>query len=127
MVELAGVSWAGIEGDTFNLDTGEQMSLSDIFKTSKEDYMNYIYDFVTKQVANNLSNTNNPVAGYMFSDAYASDGQAAIKSFDQSDFYLSKDGLVIFYPKYVLADGASGPQKFVIPYEAVSDMLAIEI
>jgi hypothetical protein len=43
----------------------------------------------------------------------------------QSDFYLTKDALVVFYQKYVLAAGVVGPIKFEIPYVSISNVLDI--
>jgi len=60
------VGWAGIEGDSFDLNTGKKLSLKDIFNVSNDEYM---------------------------------------------IFYLSKNSLVAFYPKYALVDGAAGPEK----------------
>lgn len=34
---------------------------------------------------------------------------------------------MVFYPKYALSIGAAGPIVFEIPYEKISDMLAIDI
>lgn len=63
----------------------------------------------------------------MFDDAYSGDGYKSIRNFDLNDFYLTKNALVIFYPKYALADGAAGPQVFEIPFESISNMLALDI
>jgi hypothetical protein len=63
----------------------------------------------------------------MFDDAYFGDGYKSIRNFDPNDFYLSQNALVVFYQKYVLADGAAGPLIFEIPYESISNILAIDI
>ncbi|SKC76966.1 DUF3298 and DUF4163 domain-containing protein [Maledivibacter halophilus] len=124
-----GVGWAGIEGDSFDLNTGRKLSLKDIFKVSEDDYMNIIYDFVSKKIMNEINSNKQAGYGscYMFEDAYNSDGYKSIRDFDQNNFYLSKDSLVVFYPKYALADGAAGPQKFEIPYASISDVLAFDV
>ena len=44
-----GVSWAGMEGNAFNLNTGEKIELSDVFRVPEEEYLDYIYDYVSKQ------------------------------------------------------------------------------
>lgn len=124
-----GVGWAGIEADSFDLNTGKKLSLKDIFKVSEDEYMNIIYDFVSKKIMN--ENKSNKQAGYgscyMFEDAYSGDGYKSIRDFDPNDFYLSKNALVVFYPKYALADGAAGPQKFEIPYESISVVLVFDV
>jgi len=42
--------------DTFNLNTGKKLGLSDIFKVSKDKYINYIYDFVSKKIMDEINN-----------------------------------------------------------------------
>ena len=121
-----GVSWAGIEGDTFDLDTGKKLGLKDIFKVSEDEYMNFIYDFVSEKIMNDINN-HKEAHDYLFDDPYSGDGYNSIRNFNPDDFYLSKDSLVVFYQKYALSIGAAGPIIFEIPYEKISDMLAIDI
>lgn len=122
-----GVGWAGREGDTFNLNTGKKLILSDIFKVSKDEYMNFIYDFVSKKIMNEINNDKESRNGYMFDDAYSGDGFKSIRGFDQNDFYLTKNALVVFYQKYALADGAAGPKVFEIPFDLISNMLTFNV
>jgi hypothetical protein len=122
-----GVGWAGIEGNTFDLNTGKKLSLKDIFKVSEDEYMSFIYDFVSKKIMDEINNDRESRHGYMFDDAYFGDGYKSIRNFDPNDFYLSQNALVVFYQKYVLADGAAGPLIFEIPYESISNILAIDI
>lgn len=123
-----GVGWAGIEGDTFNLNTGKKLSLSDIFKTSKDEYMNFIYNFVSEEITEIINDNSRSDSGsaFSFDYAYSGDGYESIRNFDPSNFYLTENYLVVFYPKYALTIGASGPLKFEIPIESISDMLAID-
>jgi hypothetical protein len=124
-----GVGWAGIEGDSFDLNTGKKLSLKDIFKVNKDEYMDFIYDYVSKKIMNEINSNKQAEYGscYMFDDAYTGDGYKSIRDFDPNNFYLSKNSLVVFYPKYALAAGAAGPQKFEIPYESISDMLDFDV
>lgn len=124
-----GVGWAGIEGASFNLNTGKKLSLDDIFNVNKDDYMNFIFGFVSEEIMATInSNLNSGYgSGYNFNDAYSDEGQEDIRRFDSDNFYLTKDALVIFYPKYTLSCGAAGPQEFFISYEKILDVLAIDI
>lgn len=122
-----GVSWADIEGDTFNLKTGKKLSLGDIFKVNNDEYMNFIYDFVSKKIMSEINSDKYSRQGYMFDDANSGEGYKSIRKYDQNNFYLTKNALVVFYPKYELADGASGPKMYEIPYESISDMMAIKV
>lgn len=122
-----GVGWAGIEGDTFDLNTGKKLGLSDIFAVDEERYMNVIYAFVSHRVAEDINANLQKGYGspYFFDDPYSGDGYESIRNFDPNDFYLTQTSLVVFYQKYALACGAEGPKVFEIPYEAVSEMLSI--
>lgn len=124
-----GVGWAGIEGDTFDLNTGKKLSLSDIFKVNKDEYMKSIYDFVSKKIMNEINKNLQAEygSGYDFDDAYSGDGYKSIRDFDPNNFYLTKNALVVFYPKYALACGAAGPQKFEIPFDSIVDVLALNV
>lgn len=119
-----GVSWVGLEGNVFNLSTGEKLGLSDLFRVSEEEYLTFIYDYVSKEITNGIQAG---TSGYFFADAYSEEGITSIRNFNRDNFYLSKVGLVVFYDKYELADGASGVQIFEIPYDMVRDMLAIDV
>lgn len=124
-----GVGWAGKEGDSFNLNTGKKLNLGDIFKVNKEEYMNFIYDFVSKQIMPKIKYNiqSGHGSGYNFEDAYSGVGYKNIRSFDPNNFYLTKNALVVFYPKYALAAGAAGPQEFSIPFESILNILAIDV
>ncbi|MCL1792332.1 MAG: RsiV family protein [Oscillospiraceae bacterium] len=121
-----GVGWQGIEGDVFRLGTGKKLILPDIFNVGKDQYSERLHDFVAGEIAANIARFGDG-AGYMFDDPYSGEGYESIRTHDESDFYLTEDCLVVFYPKYVLADGASGPQVFYIPYDRISDILAFEL
>ncbi|WP_202708888.1 RsiV family protein [Sporosalibacterium faouarense] len=124
-----GVGWAGIEGDTFNLNTGEKLELGDVFKVDEYEYMNFIYEFVSKEIMTKI-NSNKELgygSGYNFDDAYSGVGFESIRGVDPNNFYLTENALVIFYPKYDLACGAAGPQVFSISFELISNMLDIEV
>lgn len=122
-----GVGWAGIEGDTFDLNTGKKLSLSDIFEVDEDRYMNDIYEFVSKKVTEAINESLQKGYGspYSFDDAYSGDGYEIIRQFDPNNFYLTETSLVVFYQKYALSYGAAGPQIFEIPYESILNILKI--
>lgn len=125
-----GVGWPGMEGDSFNLNTGKKLSLGEIFTVSKDEYMNFIYDFVSKKIMVEINRAKQSGYGslYDFDDAYSIDGSRKIRSFfDTSDFYLSKNALVVFYPQHALGRGPTGPLKFEIPYESILNILDIDL
>lgn len=125
-----GVGWAGIEGNTFDLNTGKKLGLTDIFSTNHVTTINIIYDLISKILADNINKyleAGYP-SPYWFDNVYEGNGYDTIRErFDPENFYLTFDSLVVFYEKYALADGASGPQAIRIPYEAIIDTLSSAI
>lgn len=119
-----GVSWAGMEGNVFDLATGEKLGLSDIFRVGEEEYMRVIYEFVSTQIMSEIVSGN---ADYFFADAYSAEARSRIQKWNRDNFFLSEGVLVVFYDKYELAPGAAGVQLFEIPYDQLNDMLAIEV
>lgn len=119
-----GVSWAGLEGNTFNLETGKKIELFELFQVSEEEYMSIIYDYISNQITKEIQAG---AAGYFFQDAYSEDGIASIRGWNKDNFILSNSGLLIFYEKYELAYGAAGVQVYEIPYDLIRDILLIDI
>lgn len=122
-----GVDWAGIEGNTFDLNTGKRLTLSDIFNTSYENYMGVILDIVSRKIAGEISaaKKNGYGSPYNFDDAYSGQGYESIRTLGAEDFYLTPNTLVVYYPKYTLSVGAAGPQVFEIPFASIQDILGI--
>lgn len=117
-----GVGNLTIYGDIFNLDTGEKMTLDDVFNVGSKEYLKLIYgkvsDSINKEIKGMVRSRYD-----MFDDAYSADGQKAVKSFDPNDFYLTDAALVVNYPKYILASGSAGTFQFMIPYDSIKDVL----
>ncbi|HWQ72348.1 MAG TPA: RsiV family protein [Desulfitobacteriaceae bacterium] len=127
----SGDSWAGgvsnptLYGDVFDLNTGDKLTLADIFKVSPDEYLNLIYGEAAKSINKEIAEGNNR---YSFDDAYSEDGQAVIKQeFKHEKFYLTEKSLVVFYPKYSLGAGAAGTFKFEIPLDLIKDKSNIDI
>ena len=115
---LGGSTWDGVEGGVFDLATGKKLGLSDIFKVKKDQYLSYIYDFVEREVAKLIEG--DPDSLYYSDDSIRT-------AYNEDNFYLTEDFLVVFYQKYDIAAGAAGSQIFYIPYYSISDMLAIAV
>jgi len=121
-----GVSWVGIEGDVFDLNTGKKLGLPDIFRVSEDVYLKRIYDIVSQQIEAKIKDAGGN-SDFFFDDAYSTDGQKSIQAFDVNDFYLTDNSLIVFYQKYALAIGAAGPQVFIIPFSSIKDILANDV
>ena len=125
-----GVGWAGMEGNTFDLNTGRKLGLSDIFGINQGASLNIIYDLVSEILTNNINKAIEAGYGspYWFDDVYEGKGYAIIRDYFHPDnFYLTHNSLVVFYEKYSLTAGAGGPQAFHIPYESIMDILSGEL
>lgn len=127
--QAGGVSWAGYSGNIFDLDTGEVLSLSDLFIVEKDIYMETIYDNISRQIERNINDNIDKGYGspYFFDDPYTGEGYDDIRKYFSGVFYITEDELVIIYDKYALTAGAAGPQKFFIPYEELVEILGIDV
>jgi hypothetical protein len=93
----------------------------------KTKVINFIYDFVSREITESIKNNPDDLDGYFFDNAYSAEGEGYIRKFDQNDsydFYLTENSLVIIYQKYTLKPGAYGVQTFEIPYNLFVDLSA---
>lgn len=49
------------------------------------------------------------------------------KYFDENNFYLTEEGIAIFYPLYTIAPYVAGIQVFIIPYQLFGDKLKYKL
>ena len=126
----AGNFWAGgvknptIYGDVFDLNTGKNLTLNDVFKVNKDEYLSLIYDEVSKSINKEIAEGQNR---YNFEDAFNTEGKTAIEKFQPDNFDLTGESLVVFYQKYSLGDGSAGTFVFEIPLDLIKDKLKIDI
>ena len=90
---------------TFDLDTGEPVTLPEILNCSEEQIeelvADCIYDYFLSQ-----------------GDEYFSwKGRDTYLCYEPQDFYMLEQGLGVYYPRYAIDCGAAGDFLFVIPYE----------
>jgi len=103
--EYAGGAHGSTERDaqTYNLYRYSPVKLNQII-TCRTDYRSYILDEVRKQIEPEkdlyFENYNNLIA----------------ETFNPNNFYLTQEGVVIFYQQYDIAPYSSGIRKFLIPY-----------
>lgn len=95
----------------FNIDTGEFYTLKDLFIKN--------CDYVTK--------INSIIIEMMEEQEINNDSMLFPDSFDtiakDHNFYLTKDGLVIYFYPYEIAAYAAGFPEFIIPFEKLSDII----
>lgn len=94
--------------DTWNLNRGTRMRLSDFFPEG-DDYEAYVLMRIDEQIAAKIE------AG---EDIFFEDPmKLAREYFDEQSFYLTTDGIVIYYQLYTIAPYVSGIVEFLIPWE----------
>ena len=49
------------------------------------------------------------------------------KFFDEKNFYLTEEGLAVFYPLYTIAPYSEGIQVFIVPYQQFGDNLKYQL
>jgi|LSQX01.3.fsa_nt_gb hypothetical protein len=88
---------------TWNLDKGQMIKLSEIFECLF-DYKNYIINEVIKQIEKNP-------------DLYFDNYEELVKqTFDPNSFYCTPKGVVVYFQQYDIAPYASGIREFLLPY-----------
>ena len=92
--------------DTWNLRTGRRMDLADFFPGWK-DYVNYIITEINSQIAKKVKEED----AYYFDDV----DDLVKENFNEKNFYIVPEGVVIFYQLYEIAPYSSGIQTFLIP------------
>jgi hypothetical protein len=93
--------------DTWSLSKGRRLALSDFFPDGF-DLRAYILEQIDAQITARIDAGND-----IFFDDPA---QLAREYFDEQNFYLTSDGIVIYYQLYTVAPYASGIVEFLIPW-----------
>lgn len=98
--------------DTYSLYTGKTVPLKHFFD-SQTDYKKMIINEILQQ-ADKMQQAE---PGMLFEDYK----ELIVENFNPSSYYLSKDGIVIYYGQYEIAPYVSGIVEFTIPYSMVSN------
>ena len=103
--------------DTWNLATARRMPLEAFFTSPC--YRGIILSGVAEQIR---AQTAKGGTGYL------EDWPAAIgRCFDERNFFLTPEGIGVFYPLYTIAPYAAGLPVFIIPYPNFGGMLRFEL
>ena len=95
--------------DTWNLQSGERIALAQLFPESM-DYRTYLIKTIVKQIADEIAGGQNP-----YFENYE---ENVTNFFNENNFYLTPNGLVIYFQQYEIAPYASGIREFTIPYSS---------
>jgi hypothetical protein len=93
--------------DTWNLQKSKRMDLNEIFP-HKSDYREYVIDTINQQIAEEIATGNNP-----YFENYS---QLVNENFKANNFYLTEEGVVIYFQQYDIAPYSTGLPEFLIPY-----------
>jgi hypothetical protein len=93
--------------DTWNLPKSKRIELADLFP-HRSNYRDYVIQAINKQIENAVAEESS-----MYFENYV---QLVNENFKTNNFYLTKEGLVIYFQQYDIAPYASGIPTFVIPY-----------
>ncbi len=93
--------------DTWNLTKSRRMELGDFF-IHRSNYKEYIIQTINQQIKEEIEKKD-----AMYFEDYE---KLVRENFKANNFYLSKEGLVIFFQQYDIAPYAAGLPTFVIPY-----------
>jgi hypothetical protein len=102
----------GRRADTWSLKTGRHMQLADLFSGA---WQNVIFSSILSQINEQLSKGMN-----IYFDDYQKN---VFKYFDEKNFYLTPEGVAVYYPLYTIAPYSSGIVTFIIPYSEFDGML----
>lgn len=106
------------QGNTWDMKKGTMISLESLFERNY-DYKSNILIYIEAE-AKRRQNTES--ANY-FEELSGN----IIKYFNQDNYYLTYEGLAIFYPLYTIAPYSEGIQVFVIPYRLFGDELIYDL
>lgn len=97
--------------ETVNLDleNEKELQLKDLFDGSK-DYLSVLTDLILKQMEKAKDD--------LFPDTLTS-----FRASDDLKFYLTDDGMVVYFDPYEVAPYVAGIVEFEIPYESLKDVL----
>jgi len=92
--------------DTWNLQSGVQMKLSRLF--ANQNYKTYIIRMINLQIAEQIANGTN-----QYFENYS---ELVTQYFNEDSFYLTPQGVAIYFQQYEIAPYSSGIPTFLIPY-----------
>ncbi len=98
--------------NTYNLQTGNSVPLSSFFKRGTN-YKKLLLSEIQKQATKNMQQNPN-----IYFDDYIN---LINQTFNEESFYLTKNGLVIYYGQYDIAPYVTGIVEFTIPYSMLDN------
>lgn len=94
--------------DSWNLNSGSRVTLCELFVNSEFKILDYFKKNIMEQIKQNKEKEE-----FMYFDDYS---KRIAEYFDINNFYLTPEGVIIYFQQYDLAPYASGIPEFLIPY-----------
>jgi len=104
-----------LRSDTFLAATGERVGLYDLFAVGEAEYLPFLQEFLAAELSKqpDLYYENAP--------------QQVAQLFDPAHFYLTDEGLTLYFQMYDVAPYAAGVPTFTLPYSELADLLRPEV
>lgn len=103
--------------DVFDLSTGDRVTLADLFSVGREVWSERLMTLVSQQIK---------AAGNSSDSGWTSEPAGLASSFNENDFCIGEDGLILVFQPYSIAPYSEGIPEFRIPFDAISDILVEE-
>ena len=104
--------------DTYYLPEGRFLRLRDLFRPGTR-YKKLLCAAVLRRIEAQIGRN-----GAFYYDAYP---RAVRKYFSADQFYLKREGLLLYYQQYTIAPYSMGIPTFLIPYAELEDMLRYQL
>lgn len=106
------------KGNTWDMERGVLVPLGSLFEKGY-DYKSVIIKYIVSEARRRQ------MAG--LANYFDNLEENVMKYFDPANFYLTEEGLAIFYPLYTIAPYSEGIQVFIIPYFMFSGIMRYKL
>lgn len=106
---MGGVYNVDFSGLNFDLQTGKELELTDIFSMGEDELLQYLHEQTVQYIEQN------PDRGWGTSELGGKDAKQIAEEYtlDEYEFYIEGDNVCLCYPTYALGPGAMG--SVVVP------------
>ena len=108
---MGGVQNINFSGLNFDLETGEELKLTDVFSMDEESTLQYLREQSVQYIEEN------PDYSWWSDDIQDAKQVVSEYTLDQYDFYIQDDAVYLCYPTYALGPGAMGPVVIACPIQ----------
>lgn len=106
---MGGTVGYGDRGLNFNLNTGDVLSLTDVFSMNENEIEMYFKEQTKKYISDN------PDKGWWNDNVQNAVSTVEAYTLEQFNYYIENDNIYLCYPKYELGPGGMGPVTVCCP------------